>query len=700
MKLLRILVALFLLAAPMAQATVSNPASSVTIAGNASQTVFGFNFIAVAPNDIAVIFTDASGNQTTIPQGQYTLSLNAALPGNIWGIGGSVTYPLVGSPIANGTTLTIARTVPYLQTVSSNQGQAFPTAVEAGMDLLAMQIEQVDALFGRGIAIPVGDSCGALGPLPAAAQRANQVLGFDSTGCNPIAVSTLPAGTVSSAMQPVVNAASLSAGRLAFGLGSMAVENINGGTCGGTAIQDDGSAGGANGVGYARIVLTTVPDASNQAVTCAFHMTQRIATGAITYTLARASTTYFNGFGFWVNALAGGGPVTLAPNASDNFVGLSSGVSIVLQPNTWAWISTNAASSGTWYAATWNVSARTTLVANTSVNYYVNASASPATCGPTGALTCGGGSDTTGTGTQTAPWLTLQHAISFIADSVDIAGASPVINLAHGSSANYQNVCAAGPFLGTSVVTVLGDRNAVTAVTVIDPANAYGLQIKDGCTLFYDSIGFADAGTNNAAGHIIVGGTGNAGHLDISNVTLGAMTVGTQFTAGNSGSSGSLGPLIIGGNAPLMLNAANGGFIDFDINHVVINSARAYSIAIAAVGNGGAINATTSTFSGAGVGGTTGLKCSNSGVGNFTSVDPNTIFPGDVKCGASLLVGGTRMLFQVFTAYPACSSSTAGMIAAISDSTTTTWGANVTVGGGGSPILALCDGGNYTVFAK
>jgi hypothetical protein len=671
---------------------VTNATSSVTIAGNASQTVFPFNFIAVAPNDIAVIYTDASGNQTTIPQGQYTLSLNAVLTGNIWGIGGSVTYPLVGSPIANNTSLTIARAVPYLQTVSSNQGQAFPTAVEAGMDLLAMQIQQIDALFGRGIAIPVSDSCGSLGALPSAAQRANQVLGFDSTGCNPVMVSTLPSGVVSSAMQPVVNAASLAAGRAAFGLGSMAVENVNGGTCGGTAIQDDGA-------GFARVVLTTVPDASNQAVTCAFHMTQRAATGAITYTLARASTTYFNGFGFWVNALGSGGPVTITPNASDNFVGISSGTPIVLQPGTWAWLSTNAASSAVWYAATWNTSARSRLTAPP--NYYVNASASPATCGPTGALTCGGGNDTTGTGTQAAPWRTLQHAVTFVINSIDIAGQDPVnVNLAHGSSTNYQLSCTAGPFLGTSVINIVGDHNAITAVTVVDPSQGAGLAMKDGCTLTYDSIAFADAATNDGAFHILVGQTGNAGHLDAQNVTLGGMTSGVQIAAGNMGSVTLTGPLFFTGNAAIALQASAGGLIDLDINHGNIPNALAYSSSFAYVTDGGIILGKTTTFTGAGVAGTTGPKCNVGGIANFGNIDPNTIFPGSTKCGMGLLVGALRLNLQAFSTYPTCGAAgTSGMVAAISDSTTATWGATI-AGGGTSPVLGFCDGANYTVFAK
>jgi hypothetical protein len=317
------------------RATVTSAQSSVVIGGNGSITNFTFPFIGVASNDITVIYTDASGNQTTLtPNTQYTLTLIAPLPGAIWGLGGSVTYPLIGSPIASGTTITIARTLPYLQTISSNQGQAFPTAVEAALDLLAMQIQQVDALFGRGIVIPVVDSCGTLAPLPAAAQRANQALGFDATGCIPVAISTLPAGTVSSAMQPVVNAPTLAAARTDLGLGSAATENI-----GSYGLADDGG-------GNLRQTFTTVSDSGSQSVTSAFQLNQRICAGPITYTLPRANTLW-NGFGFWIYAVSG--ICTITPNASDNFPGVASGTSITIAAGSWIWITTNAASTGTWW---------------------------------------------------------------------------------------------------------------------------------------------------------------------------------------------------------------------------------------------------------------------------------------------------------------------------------------------------------------
>jgi len=200
------------------RATISSSITLVTVAGTGSATVFNFPFVGVANSDITVIYIDANGNQTVLVQGtQYLVSLNAPTPGSIWGIGGTVTYPLTGSPIAIGTSLTIERTLPYLQTVSSNQGQLFPTAVEAALDLIDMQVQQVYQLYGHVIATPVNDTCAVLGTLPIASQRASQVIGFDSTGCNPIALQPSSA-PVSSAMQPVVAAASIAAAQVLLGI--------------------------------------------------------------------------------------------------------------------------------------------------------------------------------------------------------------------------------------------------------------------------------------------------------------------------------------------------------------------------------------------------------------------------------------------------------------------------------------------------
>lgn len=122
--------------------------------GNGARTVFQFSFIADSAADIFVIYTNASGVSVTIPPAQYSVSINAPLTGQLWGQGGSVTYPLSGSPIASGTSLTISRILPLQQlTEISNQGNFYTQVTETALDTLEMQIQQVSARTGayRGV---------------------------------------------------------------------------------------------------------------------------------------------------------------------------------------------------------------------------------------------------------------------------------------------------------------------------------------------------------------------------------------------------------------------------------------------------------------------------------------------------------------------------------------------------------------------
>lgn len=130
--------------------TVSTTQPAITVGGNNSQTVFQFPFIGVSASDIEVIFADTSGSTTTLPSTAYSVMLNAPLTGQLWGIGGSITYPLTGSPIADSTNLTISRILPLTQSAEiSNQGNQYPVVTEQALDILCMQIQQVAGRTGK-----------------------------------------------------------------------------------------------------------------------------------------------------------------------------------------------------------------------------------------------------------------------------------------------------------------------------------------------------------------------------------------------------------------------------------------------------------------------------------------------------------------------------------------------------------------------
>lgn len=157
--------------------TISTTTSSVTIGGNGSTTVFSFDFIIPAAGDEVITYTDPNGNVTVLTPSQYTVS------GFDNPTGGTVTYPLSGSPIPSGSTLTIARELALVQGTSlDNQGPYLPTAVEQALDYLTMLDQQIESQVGRVITAPVSDPAGLNYVLPSVAARANDFLGFDNSG--------------------------------------------------------------------------------------------------------------------------------------------------------------------------------------------------------------------------------------------------------------------------------------------------------------------------------------------------------------------------------------------------------------------------------------------------------------------------------------------------------------------------------------
>lgn len=311
--------------------TVSALSNKVSFAGNGATTSFPFTFPGVAATDLAVFITDSDGVITELSSSLYSVTLTAAVAPNPTGTGGSITYPLTGSPLASGNTLTILRTIPLTQPTSlANQGTSYQTVIEQALDNVLMQIQQLNERLGRQITVPVSDDDPE--ELPTAEERASLFFAFDSDG-NPIATEGPVSGAVvSSAMQPVIEAASLALGRAAFGLGDIAVEDI------GAGLEDDGA-------GNVRTINIPANDSTNQSVVAAFHTDERHATVAITYTNPAASTL-FDGFGYYVYAL--GGDVTFAIDAGDAFYGMGNGVSLIIPKGTATVISTDGVL--TWYA--------------------------------------------------------------------------------------------------------------------------------------------------------------------------------------------------------------------------------------------------------------------------------------------------------------------------------------------------------------
>ncbi len=122
--------------------------------GNGSNTSFPFTFKVFSTEDVAVTVNDALGAETVLVlDSDYSVTLNVdqeATPG------GTVTYPISGSPLASGLKLSITGAVAYEQGTDIPTGGDFnPTVLENALDSLSMQIQQLDEAVSRAAVVPV-----------------------------------------------------------------------------------------------------------------------------------------------------------------------------------------------------------------------------------------------------------------------------------------------------------------------------------------------------------------------------------------------------------------------------------------------------------------------------------------------------------------------------------------------------------------
>lgn len=281
--------------------TISNSVSDVTYTGNGAATTWDYDFYIPSQNELIVtVFDEGDSAGTVINSSDYSVTGIGSQNG------GTVTYPLSGSPLTAQQTITIQRLIPYTQPTSfSNQGAFYPETVEDALDWLEMQIQQINTQSDRYLRVAINDP--PVEALPQVSARAGQMLGFDSDG-NPIAAQPSNA-LVSSAMQPVVAAATLALARAAMGIINPVVEDVTG---------------------------TVSPAAADQ------FKTYR-QTGAVDYTLG-ASAGFDNGYGFY--GVATVGTATITPDGTDTINGGTPGAPYVMAEGTA--FSVQTAGDGDW----------------------------------------------------------------------------------------------------------------------------------------------------------------------------------------------------------------------------------------------------------------------------------------------------------------------------------------------------------------
>lgn len=183
--------------------------------GNGSSTSFPFTFKVFAKTDIQVVKSESGVQTTLMLDVDYGVALNADQDNTP---GGTVTYPLVGSPLASGSFLGIAGALPYNQALDLPGGGNFsPFALENALDRMMMQMQQLAELGSRALVFGIADT--GNGALPQVVDRKGRLLGFDPVTGAPIA--TLPtAGDATALALDLLSTSTLTKGAGQMGLGA------------------------------------------------------------------------------------------------------------------------------------------------------------------------------------------------------------------------------------------------------------------------------------------------------------------------------------------------------------------------------------------------------------------------------------------------------------------------------------------------
>lgn len=182
--------------------------------GNNVSTTFPFSFKVFATSEVAVTKADVNGTESLmVLDSDYSVTLNEDQVSNP---GGTITYPISGSPLAIGEQLVLTGGLTYGQTTSLPNGGAYnANVVERTFDRVVMLLQQLLETSGRGIQLAVTAASNVSSKLPAPV--AGAFLAWNGTATALVNAAGMASVAVSSFMATVVAAADAAAARLALG---------------------------------------------------------------------------------------------------------------------------------------------------------------------------------------------------------------------------------------------------------------------------------------------------------------------------------------------------------------------------------------------------------------------------------------------------------------------------------------------------
>ena len=190
--------------------TVSSTTTKSSHSGNGVLDTFAYAFKIFADDDLVVIIrTNSTGAETT-----KTKTTHYTVTGVGSASGGNVVFTSGNIP-ASGETVVIKRSLTLTQATDYVANDPFPAdSHEDALDRLTMIAQQQQEVFDRAVVLPETDTASTT--IPDSVTRASKYLAFNSSGDFIAAAGTADVTPISSAMEPVVEASTLAAGRTAL----------------------------------------------------------------------------------------------------------------------------------------------------------------------------------------------------------------------------------------------------------------------------------------------------------------------------------------------------------------------------------------------------------------------------------------------------------------------------------------------------
>jgi hypothetical protein len=157
--------------------TVSSTSITNSYSGNGSTATFTYGFKTFADSDIQVVIRSSAGTETT-----KTITTHYTVSGSGSDSGGTVTFTSGNIP-ASGETVFLRRIVPQTQAIDYLANDPFPAEThEEGLDRGTMTTQQVQEELDRAIKLSRTNTMTSTEFTVGATDRANKILGFDTSG--------------------------------------------------------------------------------------------------------------------------------------------------------------------------------------------------------------------------------------------------------------------------------------------------------------------------------------------------------------------------------------------------------------------------------------------------------------------------------------------------------------------------------------